>query len=35
MPESKMEEEDDEDAIEMGLKKAEGKSEDIEEEYED
>lgn len=35
MPESKMEEEDDEDAIEMGLKKAEGKSEETEEEYED
>jgi hypothetical protein len=35
MPESKMEEEDDEDAIEMGLKKAEGKSEETEEEYKD
>lgn len=35
MPEGEMEEEDDEDAIEMGLKKAEGKSEETEEEYED
>ena len=35
MPEGEMGEEDDEDAIEMGLKKAEGKSEEAEEEYED
>jgi len=35
MPDGEMEEEDDEDAIEMGLKKAEGKSEETEEEYED
>ena len=35
MPEGKMEEEDDEDAIEMGLKAAEGNSEGNEEEDED
>jgi hypothetical protein len=35
MPESKIKEEDDEDAIEIGLKAAEGKSKETEEEYED
>ena len=35
MPENKMEEEDDEDAIEKGLKESEGKEDETEEEYED
>ena len=35
MPENEMEEEDDEDAIEKGLKESEGKEDETEEEYED